>query len=344
MITLTTGNLLESSADALINTVNCVGVMGKGIALQFKQAFPANFSAYAAACKAGDVQPGRMFITETGQLQPPRYIINFPTKRHWRNKSRLEDIDAGLVALSAEIERLGIRSIAVPPLGCGNGGLNWNDVRPRIEQTLAAFPDVDVHLYPPKGAPAPDKMPIAEKNLKMTPARALLVLLVQLYRTQDYRLTRLEIQKLAYFLQAAGQPLRLSYKKNQYGPYANNLNHILRKMEGQYLRGYGDGSQPAEIYPLPEAITVANAFLADDEVALAQLQRVQNLINGYETPYGMELLATVHWTMAENPTANTDEIIHHVQNWNNRKKQLYQPYHIQQATERLQQTAFVPAS
>ena len=344
MITLTSGNLLESPADALVNTVNCVGVMGKGIALQFKQAFPANFKAYAAACKAGDVQPGRMFITETGQLHPPRYIINFPTKRHWRNKSRLEDIESGLVALAADIKRLGIHSIAIPPLGCGNGGLNWADVRPRIEQALAKFPELGVQLYPPAGAPPPDKMPIAPKNLKMTPARALLVLLVQLYRTQDYRLTRLEIQKLAYFLQAAGQPLRLSYEKNQYGPYANNLNHILRKMEGQYLRGYGDGSQRSEIYPLPEAIIVAETFLADDAVALAQLQRVQNLIRGYETPYGMELLATVHWTMTEHPTANADEIIHHVQNWNSRKKQLYQPYHIQQATRRLQQTAFMPTS
>ena len=134
MITYTTGNILEAETEALVNTVNCVGIMGKGIALQFKQAHPDNYAQYVRACEAGEVQPGRMLITQTGSILPPHYIINFPTKRHWRGKSRLEDIDAGLEALKQDIRRLGIRSIAIPPLGCGSGGLAWSDVRPRIEQ------------------------------------------------------------------------------------------------------------------------------------------------------------------------------------------------------------------
>ena len=151
MIEYKTGDLLAEEADALVNTVNCVGHMGAGIALQFKKAWPENFRAYAAACRDDEVQPGRMLTYETNQLTPPRYIINFPTKRHWRGRSRLEDIDAGLVALAEEIRRLDLKSIAVPPFGAGLGGLSWNQVRPRIEQALGAFPDLRVVVFEPHG-------------------------------------------------------------------------------------------------------------------------------------------------------------------------------------------------
>ncbi len=171
MITYITGNLLEAKTEALVNTVNCVGIMGKGIALQFKQAYPDNFGQYARACEAGEVQPGRMFVTHTGSMLPPYYIINFPTKRHWRGRSRLEDIEAGLTALAQEIERLRIRSIALPPLGCGSGGLDWLDVRPRIEQALGALEDVQVVVYEPRGAPEPAAMVVAEKHPALTCAR-----------------------------------------------------------------------------------------------------------------------------------------------------------------------------
>lgn len=146
MIELTHGNLLDAEADALVNTVNCVGVMGKGLALQFKQAFPENFRAYERACRAGEVKPGHMLTRPTGKLTGPKYIVNFPTKRHWKGNSRIEDIDAGLEALVEEIQRLEIKSIAVPPLGCGNGGLRWEDVRPRIEAALGQLPGVRVLL------------------------------------------------------------------------------------------------------------------------------------------------------------------------------------------------------
>lgn len=341
MIEYTSGNILEAKADALVNTVNCVGVMGKGIALQFKQAYPANFVAYAQACQAGMVQPGQMFITETDSMLLPRYIINFPTKRHWRGKSRLEDIEAGLLALAQEIRRLDIQSIAVPPLGCGNGGLEWSDVRPLIETVLSVLPDVSVLVYAPDGSPEPNQMPIAAKNLKMTRARALLLRLFELYRSQDYSLSRLEAQKLAYFLQAvANEPMQLNYVKHQYGPYAHNLNHILQRMEGDYIRGYGDGSQRAEIRVIPEAAQVARDFLANDAVAQAHLTLIARLIYGFETPYGLELLATVHWVMQENPVAAQDveTAVPVVQSWNDRKKERYRPFHIRQAWQQVHNT------
>lgn len=149
MIQIEQGNLLLADVDALINTVNCVGVMGKGLALQFKQAFPDNFKAYAQACAAGGVQAGRMHIHDNGGLVNPRWIINFPTKRHWRDGSRLEDVASGLAALVADVQRLGIQSIAIPPLGCGLGGLDWAVVQPMIECAFETLPDVAVHLYTP---------------------------------------------------------------------------------------------------------------------------------------------------------------------------------------------------
>ncbi|HYH45258.1 MAG TPA: macro domain-containing protein, partial [Thermoanaerobaculia bacterium] len=188
MVELTQGNLLQADVEALVNTVNCVGVMGKGIALQFKQAFPENFRAYETACRAGSVEPGRVLVVPLDRIDGPRFILNFPTKRHWRQPSRLEDIRTGLQSLVAEIRRLGIRSVAVPPLGCGNGGLQWREVRPLIEQAFAEAPDVLVRLYPPLGAPPPAEMPVGTTPPRWTRARAMLVRLVDLYCQEDHYL------------------------------------------------------------------------------------------------------------------------------------------------------------
>ncbi|MBV9387482.1 MAG: macro domain-containing protein [Chroococcidiopsidaceae cyanobacterium CP_BM_ER_R8_30] len=338
MIELRQGNLLETDAEALVNTVNCVGVMGKGIALQFKQAFPDNFRHYERACRDREVQPGKMFTVSTGKLLNPRYIINFPTKRHWRGKSRLEDIQSGLLALIAEIKRLDIHSIGIPPLGCGNGGLEWSQVRPLIESAFAELPDVQVLLFTPQGAPDVDSIRVATNKPKITPARALFIRLLELYGIPGYRLTLLEIQTLAYFLQVAGEPLKLQYVKEKYGPYANNLNHVLQRIEGHFIRGYGDRSQEAEIYVLAEGREAAQTFLENaPDVTKERLNEVSKLIEGFETPYGLELLASVHWVAQEDPRAATDEsqAITLVHRWSERKHKLFKPEHISKAWQRL---------
>ena len=168
------GNLLASEADALVNTVNVVGVMGKGIALQFKRAYPANFEAYEAACKQQQVRLGEMFVFDAGQLMRPRWIINFPTKGHWRSNSRLADVASGLDDLRRVIVELGITAMAVPPLGCGNGGLNWADVLPLIHSKLDGL-DVEVTVYPPAAVPAVATMPVATTRPILTPGKAALV-------------------------------------------------------------------------------------------------------------------------------------------------------------------------
>ena len=163
------GDLLkQDDVDAIVNTVNCVGIMGKGIALQFKNKWPKNFSAYEAACRAGEVRPGKLFVFDAGAYARPHFIINFPTKDHWRGKSKLAFIRDGLIDLVAQIKRLNIQSVAIPPLGCGNGGLQWEDVRPMIVGAFAAIPDVDARLFEPSGAPDPKSMEINTEKPRMT--------------------------------------------------------------------------------------------------------------------------------------------------------------------------------
>lgn len=337
MVEIRSGNILDADAEALVNTVNTVGVMGKGIALQFRQAFPQNYEVYRRACERSEVQPGKMLVVSTDRLDNPRYVVNFPTKRHWKGKSRIEDIESGLEALVAEIRRLNIGSIAIPPLGCGNGGLDWEVVRPMILHAVAAVPEVQVLLYPPRGAPVLEEMPVATARPSMTPSRAALLSLMVDYGIPGYRLTLLEVQKLAYFLQVAGQPLRLQFVRHKYGPYAETLNHVLQRIEGHFIRGYGDRSREASIRVIPEAVEEATRFLSGDAETAGRLERVRRLIEGFETPYGMELLATIHWVAQTESAARNDaeEAVRLVQEWSGRKRRTFLPQHIRTACRQL---------
>lgn len=325
MIEYTSGNILFANVEALVNTVNCVGVMGRGIALQFKNAYPENFKAYAAACQRQEVRPGHMFIFPTGELANPKYIINFPTKRHWRGKSRVQDIDAGLIDLVNTIRRHNIRSIAIPPLGSGLGGLEWDDVKPRIETALQTLPEVKVLVYEPNGAPTSDKMVHNREVPKMTAGRAALVELISRYLNGllDPSVSLLEVHKLMYFMQEAGEPLRLRFKPAHYGPYAENLRHVLNAIEGHLLSGYADGGdapdKPLEL--VPGAVDDATQFLAQHENTRDRFDRVADLVDGFESSFGLELLATVHWVTKETAPSSVNEMTERVYAWGDRKRQ-----------------------
>jgi O-acetyl-ADP-ribose deacetylase (regulator of RNase III) len=239
MITYTQGNLLDAPVEALVNTVNTVGVMEKGIALMFKEKFPENFSQYADACKEGHVQVGKMFVTERMALMGPKWIVNFPTKRHWRAPSQLEWIIAGLADLRHFIEREHIGSIAIPPLGAGNGGLEWTAVKAEIDAALNHIPDVEIIVYEPT-----EKYQNVSKREgveKLTPARAPIAELVRRYWILGMECSLLGIQKLAWFLERAikrtdaPNPLQLRFVGHTYGPYANRLDHLLNNLDGSYL-------------------------------------------------------------------------------------------------------------
>jgi len=325
MIEYKQGDLLAEDADALVNTVNCVGVMGRGIALQFKRVWSENFKAYAAACRREEVQPGRMFVFETEQLTLPRYIINFPTKRHWRGKSRIEDIEAGLLDLVAVVRARGIRSIAIPPLGAGLGGLDWNEVRPRIERALGELAELKVIVFEPQGVPQRSRGARSKSAPRLTHGRAALVALMERYLAGllDPFVSMLEVHKLMYFMQEAGEPLRLRLAKAPYGPYAENLRHVLAEIEGYYVSGFGTGGEapdkPLEL--VPGAARDARAMLGKRPETLRRFDRVAKLVDGFESPFGLELLSTVHWVMTREGARTDEEVVARTYEWGERKRQ-----------------------
>jgi len=344
MIEFASGDILKCQVDALVNTVNCVGVMGRGIALQFKNAFPENFKAYAAACRRGEVQPGHMFVYETGRFFP-RCIVNFPTKRHWRGKSRMEDIEAGLANLAQVIRDKGISSIAIPPLGSGLGGLDWSEVRLRIEKALGALEKVRILVFEPNGAPTSDVTAYSREVPKMTVGRAALVELIHRYLCGllDPFVTLLEAHKLMYFMQAAGEPLRLRYVEGPYGPYAENLRHVLRVMEGYFISGYADGGDAPDkgLALVPGAIEEAGAFLAEHAESRARFEKVSQLVEGFESPYGLELLSTAHWVMHREKVSQPAEVAPHIYAWNLHKQQ-FTSRQIEAAVHRLTSQGWTP--
>lgn len=322
MIEYKNGDIFAEDAEAIINTVNCVGVMGRGLALQFKNKYAQNFKEYEMACKKEEVKPGTMFVYRTGQLTNPKYIINFPTKRHWKGKSRLEDIENGLDDLVKTIHKLGIKSISIPPLGSGLGGLDWQVVKKKIEAKIANI-DCKIVVF----EPLEQKI---EKNIrteapKMTAGRAALVELIDRYLKglMDPFVSLLEVHKLMYFMQEAGEPLRLKYQKAPFGPYADNLRHVFNAIEGHLISGYEDGGDAPEkqIKLVFGAVDDAKVFLNDKKTTQENFTKVARLIDGFETPFGLELLSTVHWVVKNENATSVEKVVEKIYTWNERKKQ-----------------------
>ena len=307
MIHYTSGNLLEANVDALVNTVNTVGVMGKGIALMFKERFPKNMTEYAKACKAKQVATGQVFVTQTDELMGPKWIVNFPTKQHWRSKSKMEWVVDGLVDLKRFIIENNVQSIALPPLGAGNGGLNWTDVKPQIETALSDLKNVDIYIYEPTTKYSNVAKPKGVEAL--TAPRALVSEMVRRYWVLGMDCSLLEIQKLAWFLQRAIQKqgqnldLNLKFKANLYGPYSNNLEHLLNALDGSYLQAdkrISDSSKEDIIRFNDAKKDKISAYLNSDAKRFTpSLDKALAVIEGFESPYGLELLSTVDWVISQ---------------------------------------------
>ncbi len=324
MIKYTTGDLLEDNAQAIVNTVNCVGVMGRGIALQFKKKFAQNFKAYAAACEQRLVKPGKMFVYSNDDMFGPQWIINFPTKRHWKGKSRMEDIAQGLGDLVKVVRDNQIQSIAIPPLGSGLGGLDWQLVKHLIESKLSGLSGVEVRIYEPSNVSG-QKIVAEAKAPKMTAGRAALVGLVDRYLNGllDPTISLLEVHKLMFFLQEAGEPLRLNSHKATYSPYADNLRHVLNAIEGHFIKGYQDGGDAPDkqIELMPNVVEQTTVFLKDKPETQEHFSRVAKLVEGFETAYGLELLSTVYWVVKNEGASSIDQAREKIHSWNECKKQ-----------------------
>jgi O-acetyl-ADP-ribose deacetylase (regulator of RNase III) len=345
------GNLLDAPTEALVNTVNTVGVMGKGIALMFKEAFPDNFRAYEEAVKRKEVRVGHMFVTENLALDGPKWLINFPTKKHWRQPSKFEWIAEGLKDLRRVIEEKGIHSIALPPLGCGNGGLEWSDVRPEIARALAELHDVDVWVF----EPTPRYQNVAKRTgvMKLTPARALVAEMIRRYWVLGIECTYLEVQKLCWFLERTIQelgvddPLDLRFVADKYGPYSDRLRHLLDSLDGSYLhcdKRLSDAGPTDTIWFDEERRQFIDLFLKQEpsRPLRAILDRTAELIDGFESPLGLELLSTVDWLIErEHCGRSVSAIRDGLRQWPagpeaaNRKQRLFDDRLIRLALDRL---------
>lgn len=352
MLRFTQGNLLDARVDALVNTVNTVGIMGKGIALMFKERFAPNFAAYEAACKADEVQIGRMFVQPSMELDGPQWIINFPTKKHWRHPSKLEWIESGLDDLKRVIRDKEIRSIALPPLGCGNGGLEWSVVRPAIEAILGNLSDVDVIVFEPTSK----YQNVAKRTgvEKLTLARALIAEMVRRYWVLGIECTLIETQKLAWCLGRTIQrfrlrdPLKLRFQADRYGPYAHQLTKLLEALDGSYLhceKRLTDASPFDTIWFEESKRETVEAYLRTGEARdyVPALDATDELIDGFQSPLGMEVLATVDWLMEfGQATATVSGIRDSLNRWPagsdaaRRKQQVFTDRLIGAALERLQ--------
>ncbi len=345
MLKLTKGDILKADAEALVNTVNCIGVMGRGIALQFKKAFPENFKAYKFACDKKKLHPGMMLIYDLNRFENPKYVINFPTKRHWKGKSKIEDIESGLDALVKEVSSRNIHSIAIPPLGCGLGGLKWEQIQPMIQNAFKALPNVQVLLYEPSGAPVAEEMVKEKKKPNMTVGRAALLGLMNRYlkAVMDPFVSLLEMHKLMYFMQETGENLNLHYSKAIYGPYAQNLRHVLNVIEGYFIRGFADAEDKpdVQIELIREATEKADDYLSNHYETQKRFDRVGDLIKGFETPFGMELLSTVHWVATKENAKTEEEAIQITYAWNQRK-QMFKEEHIRIAWKVLEEKEWIP--
>lgn len=336
------GNLLESKVQALVNTVNTVGVMGKGIALQFKEAFPNNYKIYVDACKKKELQPGKLLVVKEDTLQGERIIINFPTKTAWQFKSKYEYVEEGLKELVKVITDHNIQSIAIPPLGCGNGGLKWEKVRPMMEKYLGDLTDVEIQVFEPSEAIKELlKQQDTKKEIKLTPARAMLLYAMFFYEGLGESSSLFVANKLAYFLQRLGEKSlsKLNFEASHYGPYSVQVEHVLHALNGKYLKGLeqmnAKAFEPLEL--IYSSFDEIKEYI-DKELTTEHKQRLKNLtdlISGFQSAMSLEILATVDFVKKENPGIKSEEVIQTVQRWSDRKRKLFQEKYIATAISHL---------
>ena len=332
-----TGNMLEADTEALVNTV---GVMGKGIAIQFKERFPMNFKIYANACKKGDMQVGKMLVVKENTLDGEKLIINFPTKKEWFRMSQYSYIEDGLKDLVNVIEEYNIKSIAIPPLGFGNGGLKWEKVKPLMDKYLSKLNNVIIQIYEPNEAVKELlQKEVLKKEVVLTVPRAMLLYALFKYEKLGEVATIFSANKLAYFLQKSGEPMRLQFVPYKYGPYAQAIEKVLYALNGKYLTGMEQlkarAFEPLQLNysTLDEVEKFVNINLSEDQKQ--RLERVFIIIDGFETTLSMEILSSAHYLISENPMMTEDELFEKIQDWNEREKNLVTKEYINIAMEHL---------
>ncbi len=316
MIKYITGNILDSKADALVNTVNTVGIMGKGVALQFKKAYPNNFKAYEEASKRAEIVIGKLFVTKDSNISSgEKVIINFPTKTDWRKPSEYEYIEKGLNDLIRIIETKGIKSIAIPPLGAGNGGLKWEKVKTIIEQKLGDL-NIEIFVYEPT---AQIKEHMKKERVKLTDARALLLyILYDLVRNGEY-VSEFSSEKVCYFLQKFGAKkyFKLVYEPNFYGPYSGKVRFLLNAINGSYVMGYSDmNKKPFEPLTLvADGYDTVKNHVESNQELLDIAKKTMEFLRGFYSDFALELLSSIDYIVMKQKTFDGQMISQKLEEW-----------------------------
>jgi len=334
------GNLLEAETEALVNTVNTVGIMGKGIALQFKERFPHNFRVYADACKKGLIKTGKLLIVKEQTLNGNKIIINFPTKTDWFRKSQYNYIEEGLKELATVIKDHKIKSVAIPPLGCGNGGLKWEKVKALMNQYLGDLQNVDITIFEPNDAVKEILQKEAiKKDIELKPGRAMLLYALYRYERLGEIASIFAANKLAYFLQQSGENLKLQFVPYTYGPYAQAVEKVLYALNGKYLNGLEQmKARPFEPLKLNwDKYDEVERYIKTS-LSSEQIQRLEDLfkvIDGFESTLSLEILASIHYLLSKDPKLTQAELLSQIQAWNERKKNIIKEEYIGIALEHL---------
>jgi len=325
MIKYVTGNILDSNAPVLVNTVNTMGVMGKGIALQFKKTFPDNFRAYSKACKNGDIAIGKLFLSKDNNITTgEKIIINFPTKTNWQKSSEYSYIEAGLNDLKKVIHENNFKMIAMPPLGAGNGGLEWERVKEIIEKILSPLKDVQFYIYEPTDQ---IKEYLKKERVKLTDARALLLaLLYDLVRNGEY-VSEFSSEKVCYFMQRFGaeQYFKLKFEPNFYGPYSGKVRYILNTLNGSYIMGYSDMDKKpfAPLTLISDGYNVVKEFINNNHELKKIVEETSNFLTGFYSEFALELLSSVDYIVCKEKTFDKTIVWEKLNEWNNRKRSLF---------------------
>ncbi len=336
------GNLLEADTEALVNTVNTVGVMGKGIALQFKEMFSHNYKVYLTACKNGTLVPGKLLAVKDQTLEGEKLIVNFPTKSEWFKKSQYDYIESGLQELCKLIVEQNIKSIAIPPLGCGNGGLKWDKVKPMIEKYLSGLQDVDIIVYEPNEQVKQIlKAQNSKRETKLSPAKAMLLYTMFYYDSLGENTSLFIANKLAYFLQRLGESSlkSLKFTAHHYGPYSVQVEHMVHDLNGKFIKGLeqmeAKAFEPLELqYDKLQEVS----DYVKGELSLQQrniIRQLTKLIDGYQSALSLEILATVDFIKKQNPGISKEHAIIKIKNWSERKSQLFQDKYLDIAWQHL---------
>lgn len=324
MIIYKKGNILESEADALVNTVNTQGVMGKGIALQFKNAFPSNYKIYQDICRNGNFQIGDLLIVEeNGLISGKKTIINFPTKTSWRKPSEYSYIEKGLDKLVQVIEEKKINSIAIPPLGSGNGGLNWEIVKKMIEDKMSHLP-IDVFIYEPNSQ---IKEKLKEERVQLTDARAMLLFMLYKLVANGEFVSEFSSEKICYFLQRFGakEHFKLEYKPNFYGPYSGKVKYVINYLNGSYIMGYSSmDKKPFETLDLvSDGFEKVESYILSKPELVKIVNRTESFLDGFYSEFALELLSTVDYISLNKDTFDLEIIKSELESWSERKRTLF---------------------